>query len=90
MMTPILTTLGFVMHPDGERLYFAEQDDLHCLRLPKDLKLAPTKYDSPYHSDAPAKLRGELSEGMILAVSDGTRVVIVSPQTPVNPGLRVT
>lgn len=62
------------MHPDGERLYFAEQDDLHCLRLPKDLKLAPTKYDSPYHHDAPAKLRAPFlyaADGRFLVTCTG-------------------
>ena len=34
----------------------------------------------------PAKLRGVESQGMVLAVSDGDRVVLLRPDDPVMPG----
>lgn len=38
----------------------------------------------------PAKLRGVESQGMLLAVSDGDRVVVLTPDSDVAHGLRVT
>ena len=38
----------------------------------------------------PAKLRGVESQGMLLAVKDGDRVVVLTPDTPTDTGLRVT
>lgn len=37
-----------------------------------------------------AKLRGLESQGMLLAASDGGRVVILTPEKPVEPGSRVS
>ena len=37
-----------------------------------------------------AKLRGMESQGMLLAASDEGRVVILTPQKPVQPGARVS
>ena len=37
----------------------------------------------------PAKLRGMESQGMLLAASDGDRVVVLSPEKPVSPGSQV-
>lgn len=39
----------------------------------------------------PAKLRGEVSQGMLLAASteDGAQVIVVSPEKPIAPGSRV-
>ena len=37
----------------------------------------------------PAKLRGEESQGMVLAASDGERVVLLRPDDPVTPGAAV-
>ena len=34
----------------------------------------------------PAQLRGVESQGMVLAVSDGDRVVLLRPDDPVTPG----
>ena len=34
----------------------------------------------------PAKLRGVESQGMVLAASDGDRVVLLRPDDPVTPG----
>ena len=38
----------------------------------------------------PAKLRGELSQGMLLAASDEDGVAILTPCRPVSPGSRVS
>ncbi len=38
----------------------------------------------------PARLRGVDSQGMILAVRDGDRVILVSPESPSASGLRVS
>ncbi len=38
----------------------------------------------------PAKLRGELSQGMLLAASDGDGVAILTPARPVAPGASVS
>ena len=38
----------------------------------------------------PAKLRGVESQGMLLAVSDGDRVVALTTDSPTATGLRVT
>ena len=38
----------------------------------------------------PAKLRGELSEGMLLAVKDGDAVRVIVPDGLVGAGLRIT
>jgi methionyl-tRNA synthetase len=37
----------------------------------------------------PAVLRGVESQGMLLAASDGERVVVLSPEKPVAPGSKV-
>lgn len=37
----------------------------------------------------PALIRGVLSQGMILAVSDGNDVVLLAPERPVPPGSAV-
>jgi methionyl-tRNA synthetase len=37
-----------------------------------------------------AKLRGLESQGMLLAASDGDRVIILNPEKPVEPGSRVS
>ena len=37
-----------------------------------------------------AKLRGVESQGMLLAASDGDRIVILTPETTVNPGAKVS
>ena len=37
----------------------------------------------------PAKLRGVDSQGMVLAASDGDRVVLLRPDDPVTPGATV-
>lgn len=37
----------------------------------------------------PATLRGVESQGMLLAASDGERVIVLSPETPVAPGAKV-
>jgi len=39
---------------------------------------------------APAKLRGIFSNGMLLAAQDGANVVVLSPETDVAPGSRVS
>ncbi|MCI0342573.1 MAG: methionine--tRNA ligase [Planctomycetales bacterium] len=39
---------------------------------------------------APAKIRGEVSDGMLLAASDGDRVVVLRPETEVAPGSKVS
>jgi methionyl-tRNA synthetase len=39
---------------------------------------------------APRKLRGVLSQGMLLAVQDGDDVVPLTAMKPVRPGLRVS
>jgi methionyl-tRNA synthetase len=38
----------------------------------------------------PAKLRGVESQGMLLAASDGERVVVLSPEKPVTPGAKIS
>ena len=38
----------------------------------------------------PAVLRGEESQGMLLAVADGPDVVILQPEREVSPGARIT
>ncbi len=38
----------------------------------------------------PAKLRGIESQGMLLAARDGERVVILTTDTPVSPGSKVS
>ena len=37
----------------------------------------------------PASIRGATSQGMLLAVSDGDRVAVLSPDSEVSPGCRV-
>lgn len=37
-----------------------------------------------------AKLRGVESHGMLLAASDGDRIVILTPEKKVNPGAKVS
>jgi methionyl-tRNA synthetase len=37
----------------------------------------------------PAKLRGEISQGMILAASDGDIVSVLMPDKPVSPGSKI-
>jgi len=37
----------------------------------------------------PAKIRGIESNGMILAAKDGTKLVLVRPETPASPGSKV-
>jgi methionyl-tRNA synthetase len=37
-----------------------------------------------------AKLRGAESQGMVLAASDGDRIVILTPDTKVSPGAKVS
>jgi len=37
-----------------------------------------------------AKLRGIESQGMLLAASDGDRIVILTPEKQVNPGAKVS
>lgn len=37
----------------------------------------------------PATLRGVESQGMLLAASDGERVIVLSPEKPVAPGAKV-
>ncbi|MEW6220686.1 MAG: methionine--tRNA ligase [Thermodesulfobacteriota bacterium] len=39
---------------------------------------------------APAKIKGIRSEGMVLAVRDGDRLVLVAPSEPVTPGCKVS
>lgn len=39
---------------------------------------------------APRKLRGVMSQGMLLAVQDGDNVVPLTAMKPVQPGLRVS
>jgi methionyl-tRNA synthetase len=38
----------------------------------------------------PAMLRGVESQGMVLAASDGERVVVLSPEKAVGPGAKVS
>ena len=38
----------------------------------------------------PAKIRGVLSQGMILAVKDGDKLVLVAPEEKVTPGSKVS
>jgi methionine--tRNA ligase beta chain len=38
----------------------------------------------------PAKLRGLESQGMLLAASDDGRVIILTPERPVQPGAKVS
>lgn len=37
----------------------------------------------------PARLRGVESQGMLLAASDGERVILLTPEKPVSPGSQV-
>lgn len=37
----------------------------------------------------PAMLRGVESQGMLLAASDGEKVIVLSPEKPITPGSRV-
>ncbi len=37
-----------------------------------------------------AKLRGMESQGMLLAASDGDRIVILTPEKQINPGAKVS
>jgi methionyl-tRNA synthetase len=37
-----------------------------------------------------AKLRGMASQGMVLAASDGDRIVILTPEKTVSPGAKVS
>ena len=37
----------------------------------------------------PAKLRGVESQGMALAASDGSSIILVSPERPIKPGSQV-
>lgn len=37
-----------------------------------------------------AKLRGVESQGMLLAASDGNRIVLLTPEKNVNPGARIS
>ena len=37
----------------------------------------------------PAKLRGVESQGMVLAASDGSSIIVVSPERPIKPGSQV-
>jgi methionine--tRNA ligase beta chain len=37
----------------------------------------------------PAMLRGVESQGMLLAASDGEKVIVLSPEKPIAPGSRV-
>ena len=37
----------------------------------------------------PAVLRGVESQGMLLAASDGEKVIVLSPEKPITPGSRV-
>ena len=37
-----------------------------------------------------AKVRGEESQGMILAASDGDRIVILTPEKEIKPGAKVS
>jgi methionyl-tRNA synthetase len=39
---------------------------------------------------ATASLRGMESQGMLLAASDGDRVIILNPEKPVQPGSKVS
>ncbi len=38
----------------------------------------------------PARLRGMESQGMLLAASDGDRIVILTPEKNVTPGARIS
>jgi methionyl-tRNA synthetase len=38
----------------------------------------------------PAKLRGAESQGMLLAASDGDRIIILTPEKKVTPGAKVS
>lgn len=37
-----------------------------------------------------AKLRGVESQGMLLAASDGSRIVVLTPEKPVMPGAKIS
>ena len=37
----------------------------------------------------PAKLRGEVSQGMLLAAAEGSKVVVLGPSAPIAPGSQV-
>lgn len=37
-----------------------------------------------------ARLRGMESQGMLLAASDGDRIVILTPEKPVTPGAKIS
>ena len=37
-----------------------------------------------------AKLRGVESQGMLLAASDGERIVVLTPEKQINPGAKVS
>jgi methionyl-tRNA synthetase len=38
----------------------------------------------------PATLRGVESQGMLLAASDGEKIVVLSPEKPVAPGAKIS
>jgi len=38
----------------------------------------------------PAKLRGVESQGMLLAVTDNDKIVLLNPEKPVSPGAKVS
>ena len=85
-------------HPNADKLYVFDVDlgpDLGARQMVAGLK--------PYMpADAlkgklvvvvanlePAVLRGQRSEGMLLAAQDGGRVVILTTAEPVSPGSRI-
>lgn len=84
-------------HPDADRLLVLK------VRLGEEERQIVAGIRAHYEPEAlvgktivivanlePAKLRGVESQGMLLAVRDGDRVVVLSSDAPVASGLRVS
>jgi methionyl-tRNA synthetase len=85
-------------HPNADKLYCMDVDlgpDLGTRQLVAGLKpyMPPDALEGKLvvvvANLEPAELRGERSEGMLLAAQDGDKVVCLTTAEPVGPGSRI-
>src|SRR5215467_381229 len=84
------------LHPDAERLLVLQVDvggDKRQLVAGIRRHYAPEdligKQIVVVANLEPAMLRGVESQGMLLAASDGDKVIVLSPEKPIAPGSKV-
>ncbi len=93
----VATVVAAELHPNADRLLVLRVDlggsELQIvagIRASYDPASLVGKQVVVVANLEPAVLRGVESQGMLLATRDGDRIVVISPESPVPPGGKVS